>query len=800
MSSFRSKQHKIDLNYISKTDLHGILNTMPFPIILTEMDKTVRYANAEALKLGGFDDLYGRKCSDTYCRLTICNCPTNAGEKIHSSEQLFYTKSGEKIPVLKQAQPVHINDELFFAQFFTDLSQQQKKEEELKDIIADKETARQKAENETNKFEQLFEGVSDAIIVHDLNGRIIKTNRQVCIKYGYTVDELKTMYLHDLIAPNLQLKTTNRLKQISISDKKQMVFESIHVTKTGQQFPVEVSTNAVDFDGNKVVFGIVRDISSQNKIKNELLEAKQIAESNEDELNTIFNKIPSTIVVFDQDTRILRINQKGTVKFDVSGNEAKNKRVGEVLNCANLQSEKSNCGFTGECPHCSLMKLINSTVKKGIEHNKKEVSLNLAENNKVAKHTVLFSTAILSRNGASRYIATIDDITDRKKMETELVTAKEKAEVSEKLKSAFLNNISHEIRTPLNGLLGFLDFFEDENISKEDRKLFIQTMRESGDRLINTVEDIVETSKLDSGIIDIKKEHVKLKNIAGELEKDVNQRYTKPGVDFDCILAPELLNCEVMTDESKLLRTLRNLLGNAFKFTNKGKVTFEISESENRIIFSVSDTGIGIDYKDINVIFEPFRQADLNLNRAFDGNGLGLTIAKKMIKILGSKLHVQSEKGKGSCFSFSLPKSENGATKTPTRKINDNSGSSSLSGKTILIAEDDETNYLFLKAVLQKENCILLHAQNGKEAVNLFQQNKNIDLIIMDLKMPVMNGIAATLKIKALDSSVPIIAHSAYVLNNEKEQSMAAGCIAYIPKPAKKDELLSVINRHILKH
>ncbi|MFW5831136.1 MAG: response regulator, partial [Prolixibacteraceae bacterium] len=193
-------------------------------------------------------------------------------------------------------------------------------------------------------------------------------------------------------------------------------------------------------------------------------------------------------------------------------------------------------------------------------------------------------------------------------------------------------------------------------------------------------------------------------------------------------------------------------------------------------------------------------QADINMNRAFEGNGLGLTIAHKLSKILGSELQVNSEPGKGSVFSFTLPHSGNPETTTTNAlKNNETKSSQNLAGKTVLIAEDDEINYLFMEAVLGSAQCKLLHASNGKEAIKIFSENPNVDLIIMDLKMPVMNGIDATMKIKAMDNSVPIVAHSAYVLNNEREQSLAAGCVDYLPKPVKKEELLSTVQKHVLK-
>ncbi|MFW5831185.1 MAG: PAS domain-containing protein, partial [Prolixibacteraceae bacterium] len=192
---------KNELRYISRKELYGILETMPFPIILTETDKTIRFANKDALKLGDYDNLTGRKCCDTFCKNQICNCPVTAEQNVLNSKQYFITVTGEKIPVIKKAKPVHFNNNLFFAQFFTDLRPQVQKEEELKKIILEKEAAIKNAGNEFNKFEQLFEGVSEPIFVHDFKGRVIKVNRSACNKLGHTNGELKSMYIQDFVAP-----------------------------------------------------------------------------------------------------------------------------------------------------------------------------------------------------------------------------------------------------------------------------------------------------------------------------------------------------------------------------------------------------------------------------------------------------------------------------------------------------------------------------------------------------------------------------------------------------------------------
>jgi len=799
---FETLLNKKNKDYISKQELYDILEEMPVPIILSESDHTIRFANKEALKLGGYEKLQGKKCTDTICRANECTCPINGSGELQHSKQKFIRKNGQVMSVVKKAKPIKFNNEFFYVQFITDLTEQQAKEDEFKEIIVEKVVAENKARNESNKFEELFEGVSEAIFVHDFEGNIIRINQNACHQLGYSREEFLSMNIRDIIAPELNEEAKNRIKDLA--EKDQAVFESVHVTKEGINIPVEVYINVVEFDGVKVVLGSTRDITIRKRFQEQLIEAKRATEHNEAELKTIFNKVPSTIIIYDENMRVERINEKGIEKFNVGKKDIKNLLLGEVINCNHLVKDKRSSGLNKNCPKCQLKNLMEETIETGREINRKEISVVFQETGKEVTKTMLLSTAILKSNGSSIYIASLDDITDRKKMEVELITAKEKAELSEKLKTAFLNNISHEIRTPLNGLLGFLDFFEGDikKFSDEERKNFVKIMRKSGDRLINIVTDIIEVSKLDSGIVDFSKNSFSLKNIVEALFNETIQTYGDHSLEFSYQIDESLENCQLETDESKLFRILRNLIGNAFKFTTKGSISLEVKQENNEIYFYVSDTGIGISDKDLKVIFDPFRQADINLSRAFDGNGLGLSIANKLVKYLGGELKVYSEKEKGSSFYFSLPNAIN----TNEENIQETSGKDTVdsslldfNGKTILIAEDDEVNYLFLEAVLSSKGCNLIHAKNGKEAVDLFHSHPETDLIIMDLKMPVMNGIEATVKIGQVNNLVPIIAHSAYVLNNEKEQSLAAGCVDYLPKPVKTIELLETVGRYLFK-
>jgi PAS domain S-box-containing protein len=651
----------------------------------------------------------------------------------------------------------------------------------------------------SKKFELLFNELNDAMFLHDFDGNILKVNDYACRRLGYSREEFASMNIGDFASDDIISNWKERIE--IIKRQKNFTFETTYITKYNQLIYVEIVSKLIEIDNKTLVLSSGRDISKRKNYEMRLKESRNIAAENELELNTIFNKAPSTIILFDEESRIIRINHKGILKFNVDDENLINKRIGDILNCESTRNRTINCGFASACIKCQLSEIIRNTITQKAEYNKKEISIELLRDGVSTNKTLLISTAFLKKNGQNTYLATIDDITSRKQMELELIAAKEKAEESEKLKSAFLNNISHEIRTPLNGILGFINFFEDDsyNYSKEEKTEFIRIMRESGERLVNTVTDLVEVSKLDSGIHTLCEEKVELIN---ELQAFVNEqkvRFANTTILFESEIDPALKNQTIVIDKIKLFQILKNLINNALKFTSQGKVCLSAKTKNTNLIFSVEDTGIGIDPKYQDAIFEPFRQADSGLCRTYDGNGLGLTIAKKLAGKLGGDIWFESESGKGTTFFFSVPlhiiKSTN------THSVHQRNGASpnlKLAGKKILIAEDEMSNYVLLEAILKKEQCQLVHASNGKEAVDIFSKDPSFDIIIMDIKMPVMDGLEATSKIKAIRKEVPIVAYSAYVFNEEKQKAIEAGCIDFLSKPVGKEQILKTIEKHIL--
>jgi len=392
------------------------------------------------------------------------------------------------------------------------------------------------------------------------------------------------------------------------------------------------------------------------------------------------------------------------------------------------------------------------------------------------------------------FVIMFTDISDRIEIENKLLKAKEKAEESDQLKTAFLNNLSHEIRTPMNAICGFSDMLTNPDLSDEKRNSFVTIIQKSSNQLLSIITDILTISSIETKQVKINIEKVTLNNILINLLNTFKPLAQSHNVSLFLKQQLESEHSEIFTDKTKITQILTNLLSNAVKFTNKGQIEFGYnlkSDIEPREIeFYVKDTGIGIIPEIQSVIFEHFRQAD-TVHVNYGGSGLGLSISKGFVELLSGKIWVVSELEKGSTFYFTIPyKPVNEINKSiTTTKQNENF-------KTVLVAEDEEYNFLFIEELLIGMDLKLIHAKNGKETVEIFKANPKIDLILMDIKMPIMTGHEAATIIKQLKPSLPIIAQSAYAL--EHEIAKYEGIFDdYLTKPINKDKLKQTIMKYI---
>ncbi len=391
------------------------------------------------------------------------------------------------------------------------------------------------------------------------------------------------------------------------------------------------------------------------------------------------------------------------------------------------------------------------------------------------------------------YTQTLVNVKNRIEKEQYLIDAKEKAEESARLKSAFLANMSHEIRTPMNGILGFLDLLKESNLTEENKLAYISIVTKSGNRLLDTINDIIEISKIETGEMQVNISSVNIPELLAYHHGFFRQQTEQKGLIFNLSnkLPKELVSC--MTDRIKLESIITNLLKNAIKFTVKGTIDLGCYLDGNNIVFSVKDTGIGIPADRVDVIFDRFVQADLSNSRPHEGSGLGLSIVKAYLKMLNGKIWVESEPGKGSLFCFSIPSC---AAKRDEYNVKvTNIHAVPEFNKTILIAEDDYASYLYLERLLSGNDLKVIRTTDGEATVKAVNENSSISLVIMDIKMPGITGLEATKKIRKFNKTIPIIAQTAYALDGDRDMIIEAGCNDYISKPVKPGELLKMINQ-----
>lgn len=374
----------------------------------------------------------------------------------------------------------------------------------------------------------------------------------------------------------------------------------------------------------------------------------------------------------------------------------------------------------------------------------------------------------------------------------ELETAKERAEESDRLKSSFLANVSHEIRTPMNAILGFSSLLGQRELYKneEEQDNFLQIIKENGQSLLVLIDDILDISLIESKQVKLKVEPVPIGPLLRELRETHNLQLND-GVEIRLSIAEDCDNLVILADPVRVRQIFNNLLSNACKFTEHGHVSINCRHIEDKLEFSVADTGQGIGAEDAERIFEPFYKVEAPGGKLYRGTGIGLTICRNLVELMGGRLKLDSEVGKGSCFTIRLPYQAVALSQITRRRF---PKAESLSGMTFLVAEDEPTNLILIQYALRDSGARLVHAENGKEAVQLVSEMKSRDqlIVLMDIKMPVMDGKEACRCIKEIDDLIPVIAVTAYAQNSEREQIMSHGFDAFISKPVDIDKLLEV--------
>ncbi len=477
------------------------------------------------------------------------------------------------------------------------------------------------------------------------------------------------------------------------------------------------------------------------------------------------------------------------VCYELLGIEAHNKTIKfiELLNLIPSREEKENL-------EKDILKLVQKPQK-----TEREIRIKSGDNETPGSRYIQFIFDKLELNGSTYIGGTIKDISEIKRIEKDLLKSRSKIEKTDRFKSVFLTNLSHEIRTPMNTILGYSELLSQPGLKEKEINNFTSIIKKKGNHLLALIDDVIEISRFESGSIKFNYKEFLLLPLLKELYHEYEDLRKEKGKDsIEIILdvpedAPEQY---IYTDYGRLQQLLSNLLSNALKFTDRGKVIFGYKISSKNFKFFVSDTGFGLSEEDRIRLFNRFEIIEETSLSRLSGTGLSLTITRHIVEALGGKIKVKSEEQKGSRFQLNIPilsppdkKEQPAEEKLKTNSFN-------WKDKVILIAEDEEVNFKFLEAILHKTDAQILHAKNGLEAVELCKKINQIDIVLMDIKMPVVNGYDATIEIKRYRTNLPIIAQTAFASKDEIKKCIEVGCDDFITKPININELITKINYH----
>jgi PAS domain S-box-containing protein len=577
-------------------------------------------------------------------------------------------------------------------------------------------------------------------------------------------------YIH----PDSKESVIQRMKEVVMDDHASKIVEEKFISNGGDAIYVEIKAIPTVFEHQNAVQVIIHDISERKRTQDKIKQLSQAVEQS-----------PVAIVITNKMGFIEYVNPKfiETTGYSLDEILGKNPRI-----------LKSRHTYTNE------YKQLWETITSGNEwfgefHNKKKDGTLYWESASISP--------ILNAQGiTTHYIAIKEDITERKLIEKQLIKAKEKAEESDRLKLAFLANMSHEIRTPMNGILGFTELLKEQGLSSDVQQEYIKIIRKSGKRMLNIINDIISISKVESGQIEVTLSET---NVNEQIE--YLQTFFKPEAvqkNIALFLTKELTSKDtfIKTDKEKVYAILTNLIKNALKFTNEGSIEFGCEKKGNYLEFFVKDTGLGISDSHKIIIFERFRQANDTVSRTHEGSGLGLAISKAYVEMLGGKLWVESEEGKGSTFYFTIPFHSEHVIKEKIVAEKSNSDvkeENKIKDLKVLIVEDDAISKLLITIAVKPFSKEILKVSTGFEAIEACHSNPDIDLVMMDINMPEMGGYEATKKIREFNKDIVIIAQTANGMQSDHDKAIAVGCTDYISKPINITSLSKLIQKYFKK-
>lgn len=629
-----------------------------------------------------------------------------------------------------------------------------------------------------NRFRNIFDFAPDAIIILNNVGQIIICNRAFYKLTGLSASEILNRKFYELP----QKITYNPLTLISLFQQLKKgvipeVFEITWTNKSNVEHISEIHISLLNRIQNKFeIQAIIRDITYRKHTEKQILESE---ENHRMLFETMSSGIALFEFIFDEQ------NNPFDIKY-VNVNGAYESLIG--LNRTEL-----------------IGKTYSQLFKK-LEYfwfdNFKRVAFT-GKSTRVEGFVSLFQRyfdVIIYSPKKGQLAVIYYDINERTIAQIEANKSRERAEAADKLKSSFLANMSHEIRTPMNGIIGFSKLLRKEDLTTDQKDKFINIIDGNCTLLLKLIDDILDISKIEAGELIIEFSSVNLELILYEIfafyEIFKNDR-NKSEIELKLNIQKGLNLKGIITDKIRLKQIITNLIGNALKFTESGFIEIGVSKyGRNFLQFYVKDSGIGISKEHISKVFDRFWTHEVSASKKYDGTGLGLAICEKLSVLLGGKIWVESEVGVGSTFFFTIPlKYDNESNDVIS--VDDLLNDVDWSDKKLLIVEDDYASYLFLEELLIDSGIKIFHARNGLEAIEFYKKEPDFDLVLMDVQMPIMDGLTATKELKKINPILPIIAQTVLVFNNDKNNCFEAGCNDVVSKPIDNQKLIQILKKYL---
>ncbi len=675
-------------------------------------------------------------------------------DRISNAEFPIFTRTGEQQIVMLSVEKIDLQGEPHVLISMFDI------------------TERKLYETELARLTQAVEQSPVSIVITDLEGNIQYVNPTACQVTGY--------YAHELIGQNPRVLNSGEKPQEeykamydALARGETWTGEFHNKKKNGELFWESASISPVFNDRGEMIsyIAVKEDITASKKLQADLVES-------ENRYRDMFESNPLPMWIYDVDTlAFVEVNAAAVEKYGYSQEEFLGMTLKDIR------------------PDEDIPKLVRNIKQSPERFQKSDQWRHLTKDGKLLD-VEINSHAVLSPEGRNLRLVLVNDVTERVEAANAMEKAKEMAEASNRLKTTFLNNISHEVRTPLNGILGVMSLLSDPDMDEEERESLNEIVSISSERLMQTITDYMDISLLTSGSMEYAKKTVPVLSMLERITRKTIRACEINKIDF-VLDVPEKAEVHfVETDEELLSKTLLHLMSNAVKFTKTGTISAGYRLDENSIQFFVKDTGKGIKPEYLPRIFEPFSQEEEGNVRKFEGSGLGLSIIKGISELIGAELEIESELDKGTTIFVSLPLRETKTGDLKAKPVVLNKDEQPL----ILVAEDDDSNFFVLSMMLVKAlNAKVIRAVNGEEAVEHFNANPDTALIMMDLKMPRMDGFEATKIIRKKDKEIPIIAITAYAMSGDERRALDAGCSDYLAKPVAMAVLLNKLAEFGLK-